>query len=210
MKERSLPRYSKILPRIQFYSIKNDSTRYCDSELEAARLLLLEFDDEVKVYNTQPSSFSYKSYGKKLRYTPDIIIGHKQKGVYFEEVKVFDKLNSPKNIDKFKILQTLFNKICEGGLSTITEKDIHDGDKIANLKKLYHYKSLALSKQCKLLMSQLPSTLTYSELIDWAELNQCHLYDPMILLANYYYSFDLTHLLNAKTILDISDGTICI
>jgi hypothetical protein len=208
VKERNLPRHSKILPRIQFHSIKNDSTRYCDSELEAARLLLLEFDVEVISYNTQPSSFSYSAYGKTLRYTPDIIIEHKIKGVYFEEVKVFSKLNSTKNIDKFEILTKLFSTICDSELSIITENDIHDGDKIANLKKLYHYRPLLLSKQCQLLMTRLPSRLTYSELIDWAELNQCNVYDPMILLANYYYSFDLTRLLNASTILGNSNATI--
>ena len=102
MKERKLARTSKIFPRIHFCSIKNNASRFCDSELEAARLLQLEFDDDVIAYNTQPASWQYSAYGKQLRYTTDIIVEHKIKGIYFEEVKVAKKLeteNSIKNKD---------------------------------------------------------------------------------------------------------------
>lgn len=64
MKPRKIPRHSKVMARIHFHSQKNDSTRFCDSELEVARLLLLEFEDDVIAYNTQPASFTYLVNGK--------------------------------------------------------------------------------------------------------------------------------------------------
>lgn len=114
---------------------KNDSTRFCDSELEVARLLLLEFEDDVIAYNTQPASFTYLVNGKNRRYTPDLIISHKHKGVYFEEIKPKDKLGSQKNIEKFDILSKAFAAISDNGLKLVTEEQIYVGSTIANLKK---------------------------------------------------------------------------
>ncbi|MGR3972280.1 Tn7 transposase TnsA N-terminal domain-containing protein [Shewanella sp. 1180_01] len=207
MKPRKIPRHSKVMARIHFHSQKNDSTRFCDSELEVARLLLLEFEDDVIAYNTQPASFTYLINGKNRRYTPDLIISHKHKGVYFEEIKPKDKLGSQKNIEKFDILSKAFAAISDNGLKLVTEEQIYVGSTIANLKKLYHYRSLTLSEQCQQVMQELPARITYCGLISWAESHQCHVYDPMILLANRCYTFDLTCMLSPLTHLERSYGS---
>jgi hypothetical protein len=208
MDERKLKKTSKVMPRINFVSIKNNATRFCDSELEVARLLLLEFDDDIISYNTQPSSFFYTAYGKQKRYSPDSIIQHRLKGVYFEEVKPRNKLDKEVNIEKFKLLSQFFMNICNNELSLVSEKEIFDGDNIANLKKLYRYLSLELSENCDLLLSTLPAKTTYSALIDLCEKNGCDINDPMILLAKKHYSFDITVLLSPTTSLVKADDSI--
>ncbi|KVX03041.1 TnsA endonuclease N-terminal domain-containing protein [Shewanella frigidimarina] len=208
MKERELKKTSKVMPRINFVSIKNNATRFCDSELEVARLLQLEFDDDIISYNTQPSSFFYTAYGKQNRYSPDTIIQHRVKGVYFEEVKPSSELNKEINIEKFKLLSPFFTDICGNELSLVSEKEIFNGDNIANLKRLYRYLSLELSENCDSLLSTLPVKTTFSALIDFCENNECDINDPLILLAKKHYSFDITVLLSPTTNLVKADDSI--
>jgi|TARA_R110002050_G_scaffold76459_5_gene163244 hypothetical protein len=208
MKERELKKTSKVMPRINFVSIKNNATRFCDSELEVAHLLLLEFDNDIFNYNTQPGSFAYKAYGKRKRYSPDTIIEHRVKGVYFEEVKPSSELDKEINIEKFKLLSPFFMGICGNELSLVSEKEIYNGDNIANLKRLYRYLSLELSENCDSLLSTLPVKTTFSALIDFCENNECDINDPQILLAKKHYSFDITVLLSPTTNLVKADDSI--
>ncbi|MGI2175473.1 TnsA endonuclease N-terminal domain-containing protein [Shewanella ulleungensis] len=203
MRERKLARTSKIMPRIHFCSIKNDASRFCDSELEAARLLQLEFDDDVIAYNTQPASWQYSAYGKQLRYTTDIIVEHKIKGIYFEEVKVAKQLEIEKLSKKFKILKALFYKHYQCSLDIITEEDIYIGDNIINLTKLYRFKKENISDACISLLNKLPSKISYAELIEFMKINNCAIYDPLALIAKKIYQFDIHTLLNPSTTLEL-------
>ncbi|MDO6620148.1 Tn7 transposase TnsA N-terminal domain-containing protein [Shewanella sp. 6_MG-2023] len=199
MKQRKLNRYSKVLSRIHFHSKKNDSIRYCDSELEAERLLMLEFDKNVVAYNTQPHSFSYTVNKKVYRYTPDIIISHKQKGIYFEEVKPLSKLENDKNRNKFNLLKMLFWDGLGMVLETVTDEDIHHVYTIANYKKLYGFYGLKPTVKCQESLAELPKILSYSELVEFATKNNWHLCDAIILIANQFYTFELSLLLNPNT-----------
>ncbi|WP_418358868.1 Tn7 transposase TnsA N-terminal domain-containing protein [Shewanella basaltis] len=199
MKQRKLNRHSKVLSRIHFHSKKNDSIRYCDSELEAERLLMLEFDKNVVAYNTQPQSFSYSVNKKKYRYTPDLIISHKQKGIYFEEVKPLSKLENEKNKDKFNILKMLFLDGLGMILETVTDEDIQLEYTIANYKKLYGFYGFTPSIKCQESLAVLPNSLTYSDLVEFATKNNWHLCDAISLIANQFYTFELSLLLNPNT-----------
>lgn len=205
MKERKLPRHSKILPRIHFCSIKNDASRFCDSELEVARLLQLEFDDDVTAYNTQPQSFSYLSDNRLKRYTPDNIILKRDNSINFEEVKELSKARNDKNERKFATLKNLFLNSCGHELNIVTDDEIQHQYRIANYKKMYPFLAFDLSENCRKQLVDLPNSLTYSQLIDIAENNNWHAYDPLIVLANKIYNYDLAILLGPDTRLEKND-----
>lgn len=55
-------------------SKKTGTVHQFESALERDHLVLLEFDDEVSHYVTQPVTIRYRVYKSTYRYTPDVII----------------------------------------------------------------------------------------------------------------------------------------
>lgn len=90
MRPKALPKgmWSKSIH--YFYSLKNQCHCWCESMLERDALLLMEFDDDIVAYKTQPISIQYKDLqGNVRRYTPDYLFKRKSDGAFgFREVKM--------------------------------------------------------------------------------------------------------------------------
>lgn len=78
-------KYNKHRSRhtINFYSYKNNCHIWCESFLELYYALMLEFDESVRCYASQPEFFNV--YGK--RYTPDFLTHYVSGYSQYVEVK---------------------------------------------------------------------------------------------------------------------------
>ena len=126
-----------------FHSVKNNRIVEFESQLEKNFFYLLEFDDEVLEYESQPVKIEGTFNGRKVTYIPDVLVYRKNhteqlvevkytKELYTENTKKREKLqNRTKTIEAYcqqRNMEFLF----------FTEKDI-DPTYFQNIKFLYQY-----------------------------------------------------------------------
>lgn len=63
-----------------------------ESGLERDALILVEFDRNIKLFESQPRTFYFTHGGKERRYTPDILIRYQDGRNFYVEVKYRDDL----------------------------------------------------------------------------------------------------------------------
>ena len=125
-----------------FPSYKNALSMPCESKLEEAHCLLLEYSPEVVRYRTQP--FTLRFAGNRS-YTPDAII-EKHDGSYEAvEVKVSATLENEKIHEKLATVKRLFEKF-NIYFYVITEKEILRKSSHENRQELYQYLRAEYSK----------------------------------------------------------------
>lgn len=205
MSRKQLQQYAWAKPTINFYSVKNQCSMWCESYLERDSLLRLEFQPEVSAYTTQPISFVYKDWaGDDRRYTPDQLVRIDEK-YKFGEVKRDVVANSASFREAFSHLQMHSIGRYQAPLELVVESDIRHGEYINNLKKLYGYKAVSLSHLGSLKLKQIfGSDCIFAELIDFANSKKLSPVIPFALLAQDRFRCDLSLALNEQTVLEIA------
>lgn len=115
-----------------FYSQKNQALMPCESELEAAHCLDMEFDKSIKLYRLQP----FQIYFNGTKYTPDSLIMHADRTIEIREVKpagVYELANVRRRLDVIK------DQFSHHGVpfSVITEKKVHEKPGFYNRTYIY-------------------------------------------------------------------------
>lgn len=198
MKPKVLPKgmWSKSIH--YFYSLKNQSYCWCESMLERDALLLMEFDDDIEAYKTQPISIQYKnSSGKISRYTPDYLYKRKSRArPGFHEVKMAARVDD-ELINKLALVNVRIKKAYGTQLEIISDTEIRVGRRIDNLMALYSYRRLDINNSDAVrLLNNMPSEFCYGDLIDHAKRLGAKNVTPLALLAHGRLTFDTTtHLL---------------
>ncbi|WP_428035993.1 Tn7 transposase TnsA N-terminal domain-containing protein [Amphritea sp.] len=137
--ERTLGKQSPVKPTLTFWSLKNDCAFFIESQLELHFALQLEFDDNVKSYETQPFKTTYSVSGKKRTYTPDFAVVNLNNETFIIEVKPYRKTKSEAFQVKTKALRVHFQR--ENSTYLIfTENEIRDNDTSANQQILYPWR----------------------------------------------------------------------
>ncbi len=147
--------------RIVFFpSIKNNAQMPCESRLEAANCIDLEFNNEVRSYRTQP--FTIK-LNKKDTYTPDTLHIDHLGSLTVREVKFSGALQCNELRIRLAKINSIFLK---HGISfvVLTEKQLQTSPHVENRKFLYrcshlHFHDFQLNQACELLPSS-PSNYT--------------------------------------------------
>ena len=180
---------------------------YCEGTLEPLALFLMEFDDTVVSYTTQPFSIFYQLNGRKTRYSPDILA--KSIDGIFEsiEVKPLNKLLQPKNVYKFNILSDLFPREVGHKLKVLTDEDINKGHRIANYQQLYPYRQEKLLVTDHEIITASPKSLTFDELVKlYSPFSESHFGSAMRLVAHGFFEWNEFERLCGSTLLIKKDA----
>lgn len=196
-----LTRRRRGKPTRYFHSLKTGMSHWCESNLEMDHLLLLEFDQKVLDFRSQPGSAVYYSHGeRKFRYTPDVWVRY-ENSIEYREVKprVFANEKFEK---KISFLNELFQKKYACELRTVLDDEIRLGDTISNLWRLYPYQRVSLSKpEIERFRMRLPSQVTLGELRESAAESELSPTVPFALLAKRHLVFDVTKSLTHHSLL---------
>ena len=201
MKAKQLPKgtWSKSIQ--YFYSLKNSAYSWCESQLERDALLILEFDDEIESYKSQPISIQYKNtLGETCRYTPDYLFKRKVSGKFiFREVKMFERINDELK-EKVVLINRRLTSSYDSKLEIISSNEIRVGSRIDNLDMLYSYRRVQVDpSHANGIINRMPSEFPYAELIDAAKKAGEKNVIPLCLLAHGYLCFDMTSPLASNT-----------
>jgi hypothetical protein len=137
--DRKLPKSSLIRPTVQFYSVKNRASMFCESQHEKDGFKMLEFSPKVESYVTQPKSFKWTFDGKNLRYTPDVLIKYCADTYEYVEIKPLSKTTTESFNRKFSALQDEFINGQNIRLRLMTCEDIRHGDDHTLRHHLYRF-----------------------------------------------------------------------
>ena len=152
-------------------SLKSVS-QHVESTLEADFLMLLDFENEVDSFETQPCTILYKgSEGENRRYTPDVLVHYRNGSQILYEVKHRGDLfeNWKKLKPKFKAA-IQYAKANNMKFKIITEKEVRT-TYLSNLKFLARYirhgstdigNAELIKNKLKLLKSSTPNELIQS------------------------------------------------
>ncbi|MBS3797184.1 TnsA endonuclease N-terminal domain-containing protein [Pseudoalteromonas sp. BDTF-M6] len=171
--------------------------------MEAHAALLLEFDNSVVRYTSQPFTTHYQLNGRATRYTPDFLIKLASGEFKSLEIKPSNKLNTLRLTDKFAVLKQHFSEELYHPLELITDKDIYRGTNINNYQKLYGFRQLPLtpSEQARFIEID-ADTVTLCELItilsNHSDTPYC---DAMKLLAHDLFAWHCTKPLIGSSLL---------
>lgn len=160
--------------------------------LERDALLLMEFDDDIEAYKTQPISIQYKdAQGHIRRYTPDYLFKRKSHGVFgFKEVKMAAFVNEALDA-KIALINRRLKKSYGSELEVITDREIRVGCRVANLKVLYSYRRCHIDpSNVGAVLRNLPNNFMYGDLIDCTRKLKLKDTMPLTLLAHGIMSFD--------------------
>ena len=138
---RSLRKPSPNKNVFKFASTKVSETIMCESSLEFDACFHHEYNDCIEVFGSQPEGFYYDFEGKRLPYTPDMIVHFIDGTVKFHEYKpyrkTFDPIFSAKFVAKKAAAQSL-----GADLILITERQIRVNPILNNLKILHRYSGI--------------------------------------------------------------------
>lgn len=166
--ERKLPRYRKRNAPARYSSSKLISRPWSEGSLELDSNLLLDYDDTVSEFEGQPAPLFWPALNKKglaymKQYTPDFRVFRTDGSVEYWEVKP----------EKF-VNNEVMNLIANGNaaamtlgatLRLVTERDIHRGHLIENLRELSWHKDCVFSMDIwKPFAQSLPNTITVADL----------------------------------------------
>ncbi len=201
--QKRLARRRRKKPTLYFHSMKTQMSHWCESNLELDHLLRLEFDPTVIDFLSQPGSAVYYKKGKrKYRYTPDVWVRYAD-SIEYQEVKprVFAGQKFQKRIS---FLNLLFRKKYACDLHTVLDDDIHVDETIPNLWRLYPYLKVDLKKPgISEFIQELPPESTFGSIRDTARKFDVSPTIPFALIANRFYSFDITRPLDDRTRLGV-------
>ncbi len=120
--------------RVIYYpSLKNKGLLPCESSLEAENCSLMEFNNDIIAFRTQP--FTVKIHNNKT-YTPDSVQINKDNSIVVTEVKFSGALESESLIEKLSKIRQLFASQSIG-FQVITEKVLNKMPGNYNRKFLY-------------------------------------------------------------------------
>lgn len=153
-------------------SKKTCSVHYFESSLERDFLILLEWDEDVVDFVTQPLTINYTFEGQQRHYTPDVMVYYKeqlQRQPSLCEIKYSEEL-----VQRAKELKRKFDAANEYCLlngyqfKIITEKEIRT-EFLGNIKFLSLYNSGAIDEKYSVLIYEeinKHSSITPKELVD--------------------------------------------
>ena len=138
---RSLRKPSPNKNVFKFASAKVSETIMCESSLEFDACFHNEYNDFIEVFGSQPEGFYYDFEGKRLPYTPDVIVHFIDGTVKFHEYKPYSKTFDPifraKFVAKKEAAQSL-----GADLILVTERQIRVNPILNNLKILHRYSGI--------------------------------------------------------------------
>ncbi len=195
---------SKGRPVIYYYSEKSKCTLYAESFVEKWALNSFERNPDVLWYVTQPYSFKYiNRNGRKVRYTPDLLVKYKDGSVKFFEIKDSRGAKRRENIAKFIDLKKVFDEVVGCPLELFDQSAEQKGKTAANLQLLVRYQYFETDANINQQIKQaLPKEdFTIANVIDIAEsLNKPPHY-VMTMIAQNEFTFDIEKMLSPHTVL---------
>ncbi len=186
-------------------SVKRGQVCFAESRLELDAFLLAEFDDEIVNFKPQPISFTLTINRKKRRYTPDVLLQHATRGYFLKEVKQDEAAEQSRFIEDFEFKKWHAKRHWNIELSLLKESEIRVGSTIDNYKRLYYYRRYslpgAISK--RKLINRLGKTFTFCDLKNAVSKLSDDKALPYECIAWGQCQFDVTHLLNDNTQLEV-------
>ena len=179
----------------KFYSNKVNSHLWYESNNERNRFLMLEFDENVISYSTQPEVFNV--FG--IEYYPDILVHTKRNGDYYEEVKGDYFLKKDGFKERFKLQQKCVKALSRLPLFLVKESKIQKAP-LNTLNRLNKYKRQGINKDIDL--NKLPrKPLLFSQLQDIVcSKFSANIADVWTLFSHCVFTFDLKNELTPDTI----------
>lgn len=121
-----------------FYSRKNKKTFVFRSSYEWAFLYLIENDDRVINYHSEPLQIPYKYRGKNRVYWPDILVLYEDGSLHLHEIKPIRFVKHPQVLAKANAAVKFLKQNIPGAeFSFITEKEIFGVETNFNVLKQY-------------------------------------------------------------------------
>lgn len=180
---------------IYFFSYKNNCHIWCESFLELYYALMLEFDESVRHYASQPEFFNV--YGR--RYTPDFLVLYTSGYAEYIEVKhtVFIK---DEFLKKHEMRKELINSLTKLKLTLISELDI-DAIATENYELLKGFRQLDVSHLLPKIKT-LPRKLSLVRLEKFiSKIEGSTRAHAWALVAHQHFYFDVSEPFGADTIL---------
>jgi inactivated superfamily I helicase len=145
----------------KFVSRKNRSTIMCESGLEFDACFHLEFSPFIALFESQPTGIEYQADNKVRRYTPDFKIVKDTGEIEYIEIKPERIHSNQKFREEFEAKRAAYNTLGYK-LILVSEKQIRNGNLLANLKVLHRYASSSLSELHKLVLNHIKSAKSLS------------------------------------------------
>lgn len=129
-----------------FPSLKTGRMVWFESFLERDFIYWLEFEPSVITFAEQPFTLEYPHLGKTRRYTPDFHVRYAPKRDVLVECKPTAFVETEENQLKFRAAEAW---CAEQGWSfrVVTEADVRQEPRLANIKLLVRYARLGISPQ---------------------------------------------------------------
>jgi hypothetical protein len=179
----------------KFYGHKINSHVWYESNNERNRFLMLEFDENVISYSTQPETFDV--YG--IEYSPDILVHTKRNGDYYEEVKGDYYLKKDDFEERFKLQKKCVKALSRLPLHLVTESEIKKAP-LRTLNRLNKYQRQDINKGIEI--KELPTKpILFSQLQDivCSKFN-ANIGDVWTLFSHSVFTFDLKNELTPNTL----------
>lgn len=122
----------------KFASAKVSQTIMCESALEFDACFHHEYNDSIERFESQPEGFYYDFEGKRLPYTPDMLVKFFDGTVKFHEYKPYDKTFDPTFKAKFLAKKAAAQSL-GADLILVTDRQIRVYPILNNLKILHRY-----------------------------------------------------------------------
>ena len=188
-----------------FNSLLNCNFQRLDSYTERKYALTLEFNDEVKQYQSQPFTLNYvDSLGNDRQYTPDFLV-QKPDGLFVYEIK--QKYKPSLTDPDFEVVKNILLTKKNARFELLSEKDFSTEQEIQNIERLYTYKRIpqALIAQYNFRKLIGAKQCCFGELKEAAKMKGLAPVIPFGVVAHRYAKFDLTtEALNDNTLLEVA------
>lgn len=131
-------KHSPVKNIFRFASAKMGVVVTAESSLEFDTCFHLEYSRDIASFEAQPEGFYYTFEGKKLPYTPDFKVQHRQQGTQFIEIKPHEKTLNQDFRTRFQVKQLAAQ---DKGLTLIlvTDRQVRVYPILDNLKLLHRY-----------------------------------------------------------------------
>lgn len=168
---RNIKKANHGTPLIMFNSAKNKASIYANSHNEKWSYTILEWDDHVVGYVSQPFSVKYFFNGKNRVYTPDLLVKYRDNTYKFWELKDSNGVKSQGFNLKFPVLQKHFRENIGYELDLLIREKELPGQAVTNIEILRRYRSVPLNQEMtNRLLSHLGSKeFTFAEVLERAK-----------------------------------------
>ncbi len=187
-------KHSRVKNLFKFASLKNHASLTLESSLEFDACFHFEYSKSVSAFEAQPIGFYYQYYGKSLPYTPDFLVSSADGKQIYYEVKCSKEASDPEVKHRFRHKQ---QACIELGieLRLVTERQLHKGPLLNNLKLLHRYSGDAkYNTQIEWILSLVRKlgVVTIRELLDESKLTHGQLNKLVLIGASQgLLKFDL-------------------